>query len=327
VSVADKDSAALATLGVVVHPRTDVRASVEVIVGWAAAQDIRVIAQTTDREQVGAGVELIEPAEFPLLADGVIALGGDGTMLGAMRRLVGSSVPVLGVNHGHLGFLVEVDPEGLPAALDRLANRDYKVQTHDAVQATPEDGDPILAFNDLVIARVPLTGAASLDLTVQGVPYGYYKADALVVATSTGSTAYNYAAGGPLISPSSRSTVLTPVAPMSGISRSLVVGREDQLTLQVAAESSPVSLVADGVDAGVLPAGKAVHIVTLPKAGQVVRLDAAAHTHRSRIKLSLLDLPLRSDDAAALFADRIKSPNRAGAAFAASPIRSAVDTD
>jgi NAD+ kinase len=326
-SVADDDTPGLTRLGVVVHPRHDVRASIEMILSWAETQDIRVVAQTTDREQVGAGVELVEPADFPNVADGVIALGGDGTMLGAMRRLVGSSVPVLGVNHGHLGFLVEVDPEGLPAALDRLANRDYKVQTHDAVQATPEDGEPILAFNDLVIARVPLTGAASLDLTVQGIPYGYYKADAVVVATSTGSTAYSYAAGGPLISPSSRSTVITPVAPMSGISRSLVVGRTDQLGLHVAAESSPVSLVADGVDAGLLAPGKAVRIVTLPRAGHVVRLDAAAHTHRSRIKLSLLDLPLRSDDAAALFADRIKSPNRAGVAFDTSPGRSAPEPD
>jgi NAD+ kinase len=134
-----------------------------------------------------------------------------------------------------------------------------------------------------------------VDLTVNALRYGYYRGDAVIVSTPTGSTAYNYAAGGPVLSPSSRAVVITPVAPMSGISRPVVLGAGDRVTLAVARESSPIAVDVDGIPAGELRDGDRLTATVRPDAAQIVRLSASEHASRSRIKLSLLDLPLRRD--------------------------------
>lgn len=304
---------AVSTLGVVVHPRKDIGGSIQTIIEWAREHGVRVVATYDDQERVGGEVELVDATELCGTVDGIIALGGDGTMLGAMRRMARSTVPILGVNHGNLGFLVEVDPMDLLPALDRFSHHDFKLQPHDAVQLSTEGGDPILAFNDVVFARSTMVGAASVDLTVEGIPFGYFKADAVIVATSTGSTAYNYAAGGPILSPTTHALVVTPVAPMSGISRTLVLGPSDELTFEVAPDSAPITVLADGVEVAQLAPRQTITVESLPQAAQVVRLDVAAHARRSQLKLSLLDLPLRTDDAASLLLERTRDPNRAAA--------------
>lgn len=143
------------------------------------------------------------------------------------------------------------------------------------------------SVDDVVLGRAPGTSAVAA-LEVGGACYGYYRADAVVVATPTGSTAYSYAAGGPVVSPSAPVVVVTPVAPMSGISRSLVFGGPDTIGL---ATDDVSSIDVDGVAVPDAPHGVRLQL----DAGQVVRLDAARHDTRRRIRLSLLDLPLRPD--------------------------------
>ncbi|WP_275414754.1 hypothetical protein [Paractinoplanes durhamensis] len=145
------------------------------------------------------------------------------------------------------------------------------------------------------MARLGRKGAVSVDLTIDDQTYGYYKCDAVVVSTPHGSTAYNYAAGGPVVSPSAEAVVITPVAPMAGIGRSVVLGRDDRITLTVAPESAPVAIDVDGTVAGQLGAGDVLRAQLRAGAGQVVRLAAGEHASRSRVKLSLLDVPLRRD--------------------------------
>jgi NAD+ kinase len=147
----------------------------------------------------------------------------------------------------------------------------------------------------VVLGRSGRAGAASLDLTVNDVDYGYYRADAVVVSTPTGSTAYNYAAGGPVLSPSSGAVVITPVAPMSGISRPVVLGGADRVVLTVATDSTSLAVEVDGTAAGEVRHSDRLTVTVRPEAGQVVRLSAREHASRSRVKLSLLDLPLRPD--------------------------------
>jgi NAD+ kinase len=150
-------------------------------------------------------------------------------------------------------------------------------------------------FNDVVLGRSGRTGAVSLDLSVNDLHYGYYRADAVVVSTPTGSTAYNYAAGGPVLSPSSGAVVITPVAPLSGISRPVVLGAEDRVCFSAADDSTPVAIDVDGISAGELGRGDRLTATVRPEAGQVVRLSRGEYARRSRVKLSLLDLPLRPD--------------------------------
>ncbi|MEU4235959.1 NAD(+)/NADH kinase [Actinoplanes sp. NPDC026619] len=280
-------------VGLVLHPAKLVDQSVATILAFAAEHPIRVLARESDRDRVPPGVEIVPEEQFVAGVDAVVALGGDGTMLGAMRLLVGRPVPVLGVNHGNLGFLVEVTPGELPAALAQIETGDFTVEPLACLDVTPLAIR--YAFNDLVLSRAGRSGSISVDLTVNDLHYGYYRGDAVIVSTPTGSTAYNYAAGGPVLSPSSRAVVITPVAPMAGIGRPVVLGAGDQVTLSVAAESGPIAVDMDGTAAGELGHGDQLTATLRPDAAQVMRLSAHQHASRSRIKLSLLDLPVRRD--------------------------------
>lgn len=284
-------------IGLVLHPTRPVGGSVATVVAAARGHCTRVLAREADRDRVPPGVEVVPDERFTAEVDGLIALGGDGTILGAMRLVADRAVPVLGVNHGNLGFLAEVHPAELPSALARLAAGDFTIEWHAALQVSA-DGAALgmrSGFNDVVLGRASRGGAVSLDLTINGLRYGYYRADAVVVATPTGSTAYNHAAGGPVLSPSSDALVITPVAPMSGIGRAVVLGAADRIRLDVAADSAPINVDVDGTPAGELGRGDRLTATMRPEAGQVVRLSGGEHASRSRVKLSLLDLPLRPD--------------------------------
>ncbi|MFF5288939.1 NAD(+)/NADH kinase [Paractinoplanes globisporus] len=297
-------------VGLVLHPTKLVDRSVETLLAFGREQEIRVLARDSDRERVPAGVEIVTEPEFVASVDGVVALGGDGTMLGALRLMVGRPAPVLGVNHGHLGFLVEVTPAELPSALKRLAEGDFTVEPHACLEVTGLSAK--YGFNDLVLGRAARSGSISVDLAVNGQRYGYYRGDAVIVATPTGSTAYNYAAGGPVLSPSSRALVITPVAPMSGIGRPVVLGAGDRVMLSVAAESAPIVVDVDGVAGGELQPGDRLTAMLRPGAAQVVRFAASEHASRSRIKLSLLDLPVRRDQLLELIPPELRRRAEAG---------------
>jgi len=291
------DGAGVDRFGLVLHPTKPVDESVDIITAWARTHAVQVLARERDRHRVAAEVRIVPDAEFAGAVDGIVALGGDGTMLGAMRLVVDRPVPVLGVNHGNLGFLVEVVPQTLPSALAHLASGDFTIESHACLvaEAAGVQLETRFGFNDIVLARLGRTGAVSVDLTVNDRRYGYYKGDAVVLATPHGSTAYNYAAGGPVLSPSATAVVITPVAPMAGIARSVVLGGSDRVTLVVAADSAPVAVDVDGTAAGEMKPGDVLAAGLRVDAAQVVRLSAGAHASRSRVKLSLLDLPLRQD--------------------------------
>jgi NAD+ kinase len=282
----------IGVIGLVLHPVKPVGRSIETILAFAGSLPMRVLAREPDRHRVPPGVEIVTEARFLNEVDGVIALGGDGTMLGAMRLMAGRPVPVLGVNHGNLGFLVEVSPAALPSVLDKMASGDFTVEQYSCLEVST--GGTHYAFNDVVVSR-PGRGAVSVDLEVNGLQYGYYRSDAVIVATPTGSTAYNYAAGGPVLSPSSGGLVITPVAPMSGIGRAVVLGAGDRIALTAADDSALGMIDIDGTEAGELRPGDRLEATMRADAAQVVRFSASAHASRSRIKLSLLDLPVRRD--------------------------------
>ena len=136
-----------------------------------------------------------------LEADAVLALGGDGTMLGAMRMAAPHGAPVLGVNLGTLGYLTELDASHLAGALAALAEGTYRVETRTGLRLGPRDGQPAeIAYNDVVVTRVPGRGQAALSLRIDGELLVRYASDGVITATPQGSTAYAFAAGGPLVS-------------------------------------------------------------------------------------------------------------------------------
>jgi NAD+ kinase len=225
----------------------------------------------------------------------LISLGGDGTMLGALRLAAARPVPVLGVNLGSLGFLVEVQPHELDAALDRLESGDYTIEEHSAAVLT-DGSDESIAFNDIALASVPGEGAVQASLTVKGRASGRYRCDALVIATPIGSTAYSYAAGGPVVSPMLDAVVISPVAPIAGISRAAVISAAEPIALALLEDSGQPALQVDGTIIRRMQPGDALEVRLRPRAGLVVRLDPERYQRRSEVKLSLLDLPFLPDE-------------------------------
>lgn len=277
------------------------------ILDVAGRHGIGVVAPASHQSRV-PGAEPVADAELADHVDVVFSLGGDGTMLSAMRRLLSRPVPVLGVNHGNLGFLVEVKPARLAQVLERLLSGDYTIEPHSCLQVSCSglEPEPSAGFNDVVLVREARTGALSVDLSVNDQRYGYYRCDALVISTPTGSTAYNYAAGGPVVSPSAEAVVVTPVAPMAGIARTVVWGPNDEVHLRIADDSEPATLVVDGMTAANLTRTTTLDVQMRTEAAQVVRFAPGAHHHRSRVKLSLLDLPLRPDQLVELVPEDVR---------------------
>lgn len=294
------------TIGISLHPRNDLDSSLARIVAWAARNNTRFAAVAQEGRRLPDGIEVVSGAEFVEQVDGIVSLGGDGTMLGAMRLMSHRPVPVLGVNHGNLGFLVEVQPGQLIEALERLRVGDYSIEPHHGLAVSirreaAASGEPadrtleLTAFNDFVLVRQPSRGVVAADLWLGGAQYGYFKCDAVVVATPAGSTAYNLAAGGPVISPAAAASVITPVAPMAGISRPVVLGAQEVIELRTPKLVGDIAVEVDGVVRGSVGKDSVITIELREDAGLVVRFDAQRHAQRGRVKLSLLDLPLRPD--------------------------------
>jgi NAD+ kinase len=302
-------------VGLVPHPTKNIDSSLEIIGNWAAARGVRLLAVDAPTAPQRGGVELVDEHTFVGGVDAVIALGGDGTMLGAMRLTATRPVPVLGVNHGTLGFLVEVEPHTLETALDRLDAGDFQLEPHHALEVTLvlDDGTTrtLLAFNDLSLARRPGGGVVSADLEVDGTVFGYYRADGLVIATAAGSTAYNYSAGGPILSPGVAATVVTPVAPMSGINRAVVLGPDEALHLTIGAGTRSAAVELDGLVVADISEGSELTVRLLRDAATVIRLDSARYASRGLIKLSLLDLPLREGQLREFVPEELRSSAKA----------------
>jgi NAD+ kinase len=278
-------------LGLVLHPTRDVSEVVDIIAAWADRHRMTLAVRADDRHRVPTTVEPLPDDALAAASDALISIGGDGTMLGALRLAVREPKPVLGVHLGRLGFLVEVQPPELPAALDRLAAKDFTVERHPCL-ACDVCGNDIVAFNDVALVRQPGSGFVTATLAVDGQRYGYYRCDALVVSTPTGSTAYSYAAGGPLVSPASDAVVVTPSAPMAGISRSVVLSPDEQIRLELTPGTGPIAVEMDGLVLQAAATEGAIEVTYRRDAGLVVRLDPRRYQERNQLKLSLLDLPL-----------------------------------
>ncbi len=277
-------------IGLVLHPRRDCSPAVGQVASWTSTHGVDLVASVDDVTRLGLpGLTAVSVEELAGTTDGIIALGGDGTLLGAMRLVGRRPVPVLGVNFGNLGFLAEVEGAELARALTVMAEGGSTVEVRGCL-VVRHSGAESLAFNDAVVARVPGEGMVEATLSVSGRRYGNYRCDALILATPMGSTAYSYAAGGPVVSPGTDGILVTPSAPLNGIARTVLLGPAEPLGLELTAGRPAFEL--DGVLTGRLDAGELVTVEWRHDAGLLVRLEGSRAADRSRLKLSLLDLPL-----------------------------------
>ncbi|WP_326949336.1 MULTISPECIES: NAD(+)/NADH kinase [unclassified Amycolatopsis] len=274
--------------GLVLHPRRDSAAAVEAVLGWAGNRGIEILGIADEIVRLKCAAVGVTSEELGRRSDLLVSLGGDGTMLRAMRLADGQRAPVLGVNLGKLGFLAEVDVPDLPDALSAIDGNEFTVEPRLAVDAV-FDGQRITAFNDIAVVRVPGDGSAVVAVRVNGQPFVSYSADAVIVATPTGSTAYSFSAGGPITSPSVEALLVTPAAPHSAYSRGVVLSVHDTVALEVLPTSGRLAVEVDGQVAGYVNPGDRLDLRGRPSAARVVRLGMTTFYQRARRKLRLTD--------------------------------------
>jgi NAD+ kinase len=288
------------SVGLVLHPARDCAPVMELICSWAMRHGAQVLGLPGEIRRIGENISEVDADDLAANTDLIVSLGGDGTMLRAMRLSSTSRTPVLGVNLGRLGFLAEVDPPDLSDALGAIDEHRFTTEPRSGLRASlldRSDADmtdqagaaraPMLAFNDVAMVRVPGHPVCLVQLHVDGHPFVRYGADAVVVATPTGSTAYSFSAGGPIVSPSAEGLLVTPVAPHSAFNRALFLSAGEKLALEILPGSGELGVEADGQLRGYLKPGDVMELTVLAAAARVVRLGRTTFYQRAQRRLRL----------------------------------------
>jgi NAD+ kinase len=211
-----------------------------------------------------AGLQESVAADRAVGVDLLVVLGGDGTLLSAVRALEGCEVPILGVNLGFLGFLTEVSLDELFPTLERVVEGSYSLDTRTTLEGTVTraGSEPrcFRVFNDVVLSKGTLARISELEVRVDGRYLTNYKADGLIVATPTGSTAYSLSAGGPILSPLLPAIVLCPICPHTLTHRPLILDDSAAVEVRLVSKNGEVFLTLDGQEGFELQEGDVLRV-------------------------------------------------------------------
>lgn len=253
-------------------------------------------ALTSRLRQAGHDCRSLSQADAPWLSGVNLAVivGGDGTVLRAVRALHQWGFPFWGVNCGHLGYLTECEPAEAPEALNRILRGDYRVEKRalltGSLLSAGED-TPFFALNEAVLHRSAYARNMRLTLSVDGASIQRFAGDGILVSTPTGSTAYNLSAGGPILLPSSVQAVITPICPHAAMSAPLVVSGEEEITLSVELSAADEAgelpqLVVDGCQRLTLHSGDVVRCRIAPQRVCFVKTGGQGFYRRLQQKLA-----------------------------------------
>jgi NAD+ kinase len=263
-SESTRQSRQIRTAAVIEHGRIDV---------GGAAERVRTVA---DR----GGVTLVE-AEDARNADIAIALGGDGTMLRALARLLGSDVPVVGVNFGRVGFLASIKPDELEPQLARVLAGEYVIVPLPTLEVRL-DGERYIAVNDVVVTSATLGRMIELSYSIGGEEIGTVPCDGMICSAPSGSTAYNLSNGGPVLVRGLDAMAITFIAPHSLHARPLVVPRGADVEVQNATADVGAAVLVDGHRVADLPPGGTVAIQLCEQWSLLATLPEATFFRRYR---------------------------------------------
>ena len=253
----------------------------------ASEASVRLISTADELRKHGdaaAGIEAVEDGERP---DVCIVLGGDGSILYALRRFSGTDVPVFGINYGTVGFLAAVERDHLEDGLRRAFSGDFVSLDMPALRADLPIERP-LALNDFSFNRRPHGRVAELSYAIGDEEVGNVRCDGLVAATPAGSTGYNLANAGPILAWGVKGYVVSFIAPHTLAARALVVAPDDALQVMNATGREPVEISLDGEPAGELEPGNALEIGFEESVSRLAQLPGSSFYHRIREKFGKL---------------------------------------
>ncbi len=268
------------------HPPAATEA-VPVSVAAAQAAGWRLVADQVELDKHGedaAGIELERDDEVPDLC---LVLGGDGTILHALRRFSGTDVPVFGVNFGTVGFLAAVERKDAEAGIARALDGEIETIELPAVRVDA-GGRSGIGFNDVTLSRRPHDRVAELSYRIADEEVGHVRCDGLVAATPVGSTGYNLANQGPILAWGVKGYVVSYISPHSLTARALVVAPADVLTVANAPDRAGVEIAVDGVEFGELAPGDELEVSFVDAAGRLAQLPGTSFYGRIRDKFGHL---------------------------------------
>jgi len=279
------------TVTVVSHARTEqVAPALDALKRAARAEGVtlRFDPDETAKHGLTADDGIVVDAPVSDDVELCVVLGGDGTILRALRRYAGTSVPVFAVNYGEIGFLATIDPDeaALADGMARALAGDFETLTLPALAVETPDG-PLAAINDLGIHRRQGTRVAQLSYAVHGEEVGSVRCDGLVLATPAGSTGYNLANGGPVMAWGVEGFAVSFISPHSLTARALVVAPDDLLSVHNRA-NDPVDITLDGQPAGSIAPGEAITASFLREAADLAQVPGSSFYRRLRDKFGRL---------------------------------------
>ena len=244
-------SAPVQSVGIISRPRrTDIAKVVPPLLRWLGQRGIKVYCDIETAECISSSCEAKVREEIPPISDLLIVLGGDGTLLAAARMVGERQVPILPVNLGGLGFLTSVTLDDMYPVLEQAITGQARYSERVLLESrVMRQGKPFhcaRALNDAVLNKAALARIIDLELRVNGEFVCSYKADGLIVATPTGSTAYSLSAGGPIMYPIVSAFVITPICPHTLTNRPLVIPDSAKIEIGFAGGEAPIYLTLDG---------------------------------------------------------------------------------
>lgn len=289
----------LNSLGLSLRPGSeDAKSQAQVVGEWGKKHNISVFLDEDFGEEI-LNCKKIPAQEMINKVDLLITLGGDGTLLGIARLLKGKSPPVLGVHFGKLGFLTEFLPEELIPTLDKLyKGEDLRLGWRNMFSCTVERGGDIVfsseALNDIILQRGARDRLLEIALTVDSEPMMIIRADGLIIATPTGSTAYSLAAGGSIVEPSLEVMLLTPLCPHSLTMRPMVLSLDRVLEIVVPPYDGKIFLTADGQSNLQIVEGDRILVKRSPNRVGILKHPSRTYYDLLRNKLSWGVSPIQS---------------------------------
>jgi NAD+ kinase len=252
------------------------------LAGWLEARGVRPVFDSETAALVGLPRDRPTTTrdELPGQCDLIVVLGGDGTLIGMAGRIAnaGVDIPILGVNFGSLGFLTEITLPELYPSLQAVLDGTAQIEPRLMLRAQSIRGDAVysdrVALNDVVITKGALSRIIDLSVDIGGQPVMRVRADGLIIASPTGSTAYNLAAGGPIVHPAVDALLLTPIAPHMLTNRPIVVPAAAEIRIQPSADATNEELFVT-LDGQSVHALQADDVVVVRRAGRPVRLVRA----------------------------------------------------
>lgn len=297
---------------VVAHARRDdtVHAARRVVEALREA-GARPVLAAEDRAELAAvdesfaAVDTLSDLADPMALELAIVLGGDGTILRAAELVRDSGAPVLGINMGHVGFLAEIDRDDMDEAVRRVIARDYEVEERLALSVRVKDaaGDVVYetwALNEATVEKASRERMIEVVLEIDGRPLSSFGCDGMVVSTPTGSTAYNFSAGGPVIWPSVEAIAVVPLSAHALFAKPLVVGPEAAVAIEMLERTDGSGILwCDGRRSHDLPPGARVVVRRSSRPVRLARLHPTAFTNRLVRKFQLPVAGWRGQDTGA----------------------------